>query len=46
MGGKSLDIEDHDIKISKRLILNTSLKCKTFHNKCKEILNESKINFE
>jgi hypothetical protein len=46
MSGKSLDIENHDIKNSKGMILNTSLKCKSFHNKCKEILNESEINFE
>ena len=46
MRGKSLDIENHDNKSTERMDLNIRLKCKSFHNKSKKIINESKINFE
>jgi hypothetical protein len=46
VGGKSLDIENHEIKSAKRMILNIRLKCKSFHNKSKKIMNESKNNFK
>jgi hypothetical protein len=46
MRGKPLDIENHDNKSTKMVILNIRLKCKSFHNKYKKIINESEINFE
>ena len=46
MRGKSLDIENHDNESAKMVILNILLKCKSFHNKYKKIINESEIYFE
>ena len=46
MRGKSLDIENHESKSMKMVILNNRFKCKSFHNKYKIIIYESKNNFK